>query len=322
MVHRQITYGISDEDSRIYLNHYAAIDPRLEYLAVRRAQWFSDYETFDDTLRTTHPFYTEYFRPRGAGESLFSLFAIEGPRIATLGLVRELRQPKADAMLRAKLDRLITHLDRAFRITRRFASLAAEVSIARTVMDTLGEPICCVDESGFLRRVNLAFEACLKNGDIVASKFGKLQFPSPRDQTQVMRAVRECVGLARALYSRDSEAKLTFPIRKKDGRTAFVTVAPLVAGSAQSWAGSPCALVRIDEFNADPDPERIEHALGLTAAEARLVAMLCRGGSLAAAASEAGISLNTAKTQLAAVFSKTDTKRQSELIALISALPR
>jgi DNA-binding CsgD family transcriptional regulator len=322
VVHRQHLHNITAEDQKLYLEHYASIDPRMKFLAIRQPQWFSDYEAFDATFRASHPFYLEYFQPRGAGESLCCLFAVEGPRIGTLVLVRKLGSPKASGDIRRQLDRLVAHLDRAIRITRRFASLATEIVVARSVLDTLDEPLCCIDDSGLIRRTNEAFRKKLQDKQVVSDKNGKLQFSSSRVNVEVMRAVRECCSIANAVYGQDSDAKLTFSVRKKDGTTAFVTVAPLVAGSAHSWAGGPCALLRIDEFNAHPSPERLGQALGLTAAEARLVSTLCQGGPLASAAKENGVTLNTAKTHLAAVFGKTGTKRQSELIALVSALPR
>jgi DNA-binding CsgD family transcriptional regulator/PAS domain-containing protein len=322
MVHRQHLHNISAEDQRLYLDHYAAIDPRMQFLGARRSQWFSDYETFDASFRASHPFYVEYFQPRHAGESLFSMFALEGPRIGTLGLVRQLDEPKADAALRHELDRLLPHLDRATRITRRFASLASQVVIARAILDQLDEPLCCVDDGGRVQRMNAAFSGKLREADVVTESRGRLQFNVQRTHNQVMRAVRECCHIAQAVYGRDSDARLTFSVARNSGSIAFITVAPLVAGAAQSWAGGACALLRIDEFNAQPSPERIEQALGLTAAEARLVSALCHGGTLAAVAGELGISPNTAKTHLAAAFGKTGTRRQSELIALISAMPR
>jgi DNA-binding CsgD family transcriptional regulator len=170
--------------------------------------------------------------------------------------------------------------------------------------------------------MNTAFAAKLREADVVTESGGRLQFSMQRTHNQVMRAVRECCHIAQAVYGRDSDAQLTFSAAKDSGAIAFITVAPLVSGAAQSWAGGACALLRIDEFNAQPSPERIEQALGLTPAEARLVSALCHGGTLARVAKELGVSANTAKTHLAAAFGKTGTRRQSELIALVSAMPR
>ena len=61
-------------------------------------------------------------------------------------------------------------------------------------------------------------------------------------------------------------------------------------------------------------------AFGLTAAEAKLAAKLASGSGIEGAAASLGVSRETARTQLKAVFGKTNTRRQAELVALVSRL--
>jgi DNA-binding CsgD family transcriptional regulator len=63
-------------------------------------------------------------------------------------------------------------------------------------------------------------------------------------------------------------------------------------------------------------------AFGLTAAEAKLAARLASGAGIDIAAASLGVSRETARTQLKAVFAKTNTTRQAELTALIARLPQ
>ncbi len=78
----------------------------------------------------------------------------------------------------------------------------------------------------------------------------------------------------------------------------------------------------------DPDPagEDISRLLivsfGLTGAEARIAIEIGAGNSLAEAAERHGIGYETARTQLRAVFAKTDTRRQSQVATLIARLSR
>lgn len=59
----------------------------------------------------------------------------------------------------------------------------------------------------------------------------------------------------------------------------------------------------------------------LTAAEARLARALCHGETLEAYGLAQGIKLTTVKTQLRAIFSKTQTDRQVSLVNLIVGIP-
>jgi DNA-binding CsgD family transcriptional regulator len=58
----------------------------------------------------------------------------------------------------------------------------------------------------------------------------------------------------------------------------------------------------------------------LTAAEARLAALIGAGETVERAAERLGISAHTARTQLKAVFGKADTQRQAELAVLLAKL--
>jgi DNA-binding CsgD family transcriptional regulator len=61
----------------------------------------------------------------------------------------------------------------------------------------------------------------------------------------------------------------------------------------------------------------IEAVFNLTAAEAKLVSALAAGHSLADFAERVGLSRNTVRNQLAAAFTKTETRRQAELVTLV-----
>ena len=73
------------------------------------------------------------------------------------------------------------------------------------------------------------------------------------------------------------------------------------------------------------DPERshspIDHLVadlfGLTEAEVRLVMQLLGGSTLTDAAETLGLSRNTVHSQLASVFRKTGTSRQSDLVRVV-----
>jgi DNA-binding CsgD family transcriptional regulator len=77
-------------------------------------------------------------------------------------------------------------------------------------------------------------------------------------------------------------------------------------------------------FICDPDrtattPEaRLRKLYGLSRAEAAVAARVLRGVGLQAVADDLGIGLPTVRTHLQRVFEKTQTRRQAELVRLIS----
>lgn len=70
-----------------------------------------------------------------------------------------------------------------------------------------------------------------------------------------------------------------------------------------------------------PNAERLKRLYDLTRSEAKLAELLACGYGVPRAARELGVGLNTVRTHLQRIFSKTDTHHQSELVALLLAGP-
>jgi DNA-binding CsgD family transcriptional regulator len=82
-------------------------------------------------------------------------------------------------------------------------------------------------------------------------------------------------------------------------------------------------LILLDLSEQRPSPPRLlATSFDLTAAEAKLAALIGAGETVERAAERLGISKLTAQTQLKAVFSKTDTHRQAELAGTDSEAAR
>jgi DNA-binding CsgD family transcriptional regulator len=69
-----------------------------------------------------------------------------------------------------------------------------------------------------------------------------------------------------------------------------------------------------------PSEARLRQLFDLTPAEARLAQALARGDALEEVAVKLKIKMTTARTQLAAIFAKTQTRRQAGLVAILSRL--
>lgn len=103
--------------------------------------------------------------------------------------------------------------------------------------------------------------------------------------------------------------------RLRNGRQAKTSVHEVVAGGGTSSA----AVEDLYDFPA-PSGRLLQECFHLTPAETRLACIIARGEPLECAAQTLGIKLPTARTQLAAIFAKTNTRRQPQLVALLSRL--
>jgi DNA-binding CsgD family transcriptional regulator len=111
-------------------------------------------------------------------------------------------------------------------------------------------------------------------------------------------------------------------IEREDKPPLIMNAVPVPALSE----GGPHTVLILIDLASHPQPNHatLERIYKLTPAEAKLAVLLSGGAAIAEAAEAIGISVATARTQLKAVFDKTHTHRQAELVILIarlSALP-
>ena len=107
-------------------------------------------------------------------------------------------------------------------------------------------------------------------------------------------------------------------IKQREGRPIVVQVLP-ASGLAGCLGEGARAILLLTCLDTRPElPEsRLMLLFGLTPAEARLAARFGAGETLEEAADALSISSGTARNQLKAIFSKTETNRQAELVALL-----
>jgi DNA-binding CsgD family transcriptional regulator len=108
-------------------------------------------------------------------------------------------------------------------------------------------------------------------------------------------------------------------VSRPSGRRAFVLmVAPLLDTPPRAAAGEAVSVAFIadQETGHYTATEVLKELYTLTDAEAELVRMLAEGRSLDQVAAARSVTINTVRSQLKQVFSKTDTNRQGDLVRL------
>ena len=78
------------------------------------------------------------------------------------------------------------------------------------------------------------------------------------------------------------------------------------------FATKPCEI-------PPPDTRQLRSHFGLTEAQAKLAIEITKGEGLKACTRRLGIAMSTGRTHLRQIFEKTETRRQAELVRLISA---
>ncbi len=244
-------------------------------------------------------------------ETLFETLEVVWP----LGIARRIRQ------VAPYLDRGIALLRQLDEQRRMAATLEAVIARIQTAVLTVG-PTMGV---GF---TNLAAEALLRRGDGFRSRNGALGTRWPADEQRLKSVVGAACGrfnpsgvLANSI-GRQCAAGDLVSIFRDDAQPPYrVSVFPLKSSHAiHELAGEAILFVEDPEQTSGPEQvDLFSRAFRLTPAEARLAVHLASSGSLRDAADMLSVTYNTARAHLRAIFDKTGTHRQTELIRILQS---
>jgi len=296
-----------------YHSHYAALDPRNRYgIQQPEGTSFTDAAFITPSEVDRSEFYQDYLIANDMGHVGAHVLERSGQAIAGLAVQRPIRQPPFDHADLEVLARLAPHLRRALRLQREVAAQGVEpTEWMRDSLDALAWPVLLLDQWARLLFASTRAEPLLRAGDGVRSIRGRITAWHPWDARCLEQAI------ARGLAGSGAQLRL----RRAEGGILLVSVLPLGRGAVEILGTSrPRVAIHI----LDPRPstnsalqDQLASWFQLSPAEARLAVALLGGESLSDVAERSGLAQSTIKTQLARLFAKTETSRQSELIALL-----
>jgi len=309
-----------EKDAEYYNTHVAPVDERRQLVEqALPGRWMFDHEHFDarfvdrsEAYRWLHSCNIRYSAAvrLAEGNNMLSLIA----------LFRAPRQQPFSHEERYWLDRVTPHIQRASKLHLRLDSLRTSAAAGWQAMSTLDYPILVVDEQARIQFTNLAADAMLRAPRApMQVRQGQLRGATPASHERLMVAVR----LATAAHARQGKV---LAIQRELGSPAY-QVAVLPAANACEFelpSDRPMALIVLGApgQGRSVDAELLRQLFGLSDAEARIVAGLAEGLTLKQMADQAQVGIATVRTQLQMAFGKTNTHRQTELVQLVSALPR
>jgi DNA-binding CsgD family transcriptional regulator len=110
-------------------------------------------------------------------------------------------------------------------------------------------------------------------------------------------------------------------IRRPNRQNVVIHALPAQGAAQTPFLGARALLTFTSiESKPGPQPALLSKVFGLTPAEARLASIIAEGLSPEQAADQLKTSRETVRNQLRAIFAKTATHRQSELVALLSRI--
>lgn len=316
--------GLSPEAVSAYLAHYADRNPWLERMSeLAPFQVYQDDQLLPREEARDTPFVCEWLLKQGDYAAATGVVILrEGARQMSI----EIRYaPDAQAVREraaAMLGEAAYHFGRAFEILKR-ARFSSGFGYLDNVVEDLPFAVFFVDADMRIHYSNQHAEAMRRRGDGPFTGFeGELRTADDATDRQLRELVQKT-----ALVKRSSTSVLQLGRPASDQR--YLAIARLASRGPQHYQlhdaildpGPLVMLVIHGSLEVAPLPmDLLWRAFGLTESEATLAEALLSGSTLADFAHEREVSKQTLRNQLVGVMRKTGTRRQSELVSLLTRL--
>ncbi|TJV41617.1 MAG: PAS domain-containing protein [Mesorhizobium sp.] len=262
------------------------------------------------------PFFQNWAKPQGLREGCITKFVHTPDRIGLMGCTTRATREAISAEEQRFLALLSPHLRRASLIGDLLDQSRVTANLYRQALDHLAVPVVLTGAHGTILHANGAAERMFSAQGPILSRNGVLQVQNPA----VARALLEAIASAASADFLLGSRGIGLPISAPGQPPAVAYVLPLSEGTARAAFQPACAAVFVSTTtSSSPLPEAVLTTLfDLTPAEARVLLRIGSGLSASKSALSLGIGENTLKTHLNRIFAKTGTRRQADLVKLVS----
>ncbi len=305
---------------RDYDQVYASIDYRRIHLtALPIGHWFQCHEVFPPQRLKRERFFRE-FALKWDYRYFTGLRMGQGGGLTTyLGLNRRAEQGPHDAEDMRFLRQLTIHLTRASKLFYKTRSFRTHFAPGLESLQYLPSGVLILDRWRRVLFANAAAESLFRhshgfnlNDGVLETAHSPLRKKFSDEVNQVFKT-----GVPSAVLLKSPDGP------RGTGMPCYLLRLPEVSESYQ-LGGDPAILVLVPQA-APSAPEAVallRTLYSLSRREADLATAVANGATPQDYAKKAGLEISTVRSQLKSVFQKTGTHRQTELVRLLSVLPR
>jgi DNA-binding CsgD family transcriptional regulator len=311
-----------------YIQRYQFIDPRMAMMSAPDfPRWIHCHEHFDEKFVVTDRFYQEFLLPNG-GRYLSGLKLHQDSKaLVILACIRSRERGPLETEGVAFVERLRPHLERVCRLGIDRFVYSTQALVGHTLINQLRQPVILMTSSGEVVQTNRAADHLQETTRLVRIDNGRLWLPH-RELHALLQGAQEMEAGIRAGAAQQARAgtgRRTFKALDRDaGDCLYGFYSMLVPEQVMGSFGlRPLVMLYLYHPASahEVDAGLLSAAFGLTLAECRIAVLLADGKSLRDITQCLGIQYETARTQLKAIFHKTATNRQPELVRLLMNLP-
>uniref|UniRef100_A0A9E8CKX6 HTH luxR-type domain-containing protein n=1 Tax=Bosea sp. NBC_00436 TaxID=2969620 RepID=A0A9E8CKX6_9HYPH len=283
---------------------------------------YHDHDVFGaDTLRSSRV-WQEWMRPQDMYGGMACRLAKNGPAFWFFDVQRGRQQDGFDAEDVALLEKLYPVLRRVVELRRHIGQITIQRDEARGALDRIAMGIAILDQDMRIAYANEGADEILADPDsALGLRQGRLFARQPADQRQLKQLVESTLRTAQDPLAHHQASMILHGEDGSHSLSACAMPAPPSVTQAHTAGRVLIALRRLE--TATNLVACARQLFDLTDTEAKFASALASGSSLTEAAEAQGVRISTARTHLARIFQKTNTRQQSQLVSLLrsAALP-
>ncbi|AYN13504.1 helix-turn-helix transcriptional regulator [Pseudomonas putida] len=303
-------YQLEQRAVEDYNNYYCNIDPTRSFMQDRSVGlWYHDYQELGADRIRRDPYYQEYKAQYGMKSVSAIKIHKDSTSEAFLSLVTNRGNHGPNIQQELLLNRLTPHLIRASEISFRLGRLELEIKKRDFLLDRHPTPLWLLDGDSYVVYANhAAIRQVSQNKFELYERFGRLH--AHHMDARLQHHIQKAFGKTGSKQA----SRLRLSPNGKDLLVAPVdTDTPL-----NQYSSRP--LVLIAYLSGQLQGDLLAGIFQFSPAEQRLAELLCLGHTPETCASLLNVSINTVRTQLRALFRKTETERQPELVGLLTRM--
>jgi DNA-binding CsgD family transcriptional regulator/PAS domain-containing protein len=314
------TVGFDPAFTKAYREHFVHLDffaPAIMREPIGRFTR-GDYVLPWEKQRGTE-FCNDYLLAQNNRYCLGILLARENDHHLLFALQRSKQQGDSTERKLHLLNTLAPHMTRAISIHRQMLTITTQQQWALSALDKLKIGIILLDDLGRPCFINQQAENLMSSGCGLSISKENVILTNPMESAHLQSFI---VNAAKAANGHSFTAGGSLRATNHLGSALHIHVIPLPRDiSERPWGLAlprGCVAIFISASGSTHlRAETLCALYGFTTAEAKLASLLVDGLSLDDAASTLGTSIQTVRSQLKAVFAKTQVSRQAELVALL-----
>jgi len=299
-----------------YLDHYGQFDPThaIRLFDVGKIHSTEDWVPIEEFRKGE--FYQEWARPQRLEDSANVLLDRSADGFSYFCLMKG--GGLVDDKFRRTLAPIIPHVLRAVLIGQVLHHQTRIASPIEHTLDELKAAMFLLDGVGNITPTTESGREMLHGKDFLRAEQGRLVAADP----ELNRILRDAMAASILGDGAAGNESIALPFVAHDGERFVGHLLPLTAGRRRktgiAYDATAVLFVSRASLDISAASDIIKKIFKLTPAEARVLLTVVELGGVSETARNLDVAESTVKTHLGRIFTKTDTKRQADLVKLVA----